>query len=189
MTRHSEGLPLRQVGDPHGTLTSFDGVPDKKTTELLRRSRPRATRRFSHDHVSRSRDEAGLSSLDAEHPALLFEELMDSKPSAHREHRLHTREWLHLGDEPLVLETPPKLLGILDSRVSRCRRLRQRRPDKAKSASSSLSRPATGAIPEAFVINNNTYGNCLFWPRIQVRSKSRPCGPEASQSLSSVQKG
>jgi hypothetical protein len=81
-----------------GTLKFFDGFPDDSTVEKVRMR-------------------TGLHQLGANNSTVaIFEELLDSKAlwlTANTD-SIYFATWLDLHDGPLVIETPPKVLGFLD---------------------------------------------------------------------------
>ena len=105
-----------------GTLTSVDGVPDAETTQKV------------YDHLDLNRaTEAFLNGLPIasmyglEHAyrkegppnttALLWEDLMDSKALwlTPNTVSVYMAAWLEVGDEPMVIETPPNVLGFINN--------------------------------------------------------------------------
>ncbi|MEO2028218.1 MAG: DUF1254 domain-containing protein [Fuerstiella sp.] len=104
-----------------GVLTSVDGVPDRATVQKV------------YDHLDFHRGvEAFLSGIQiASMSALrkgclevgppnttvqIFEDLMDSKTLwlTPNTTSIYNVVWLELKDEPMVVETPPDVLGIID---------------------------------------------------------------------------
>ena len=85
--------------------------------------------------------------------------------------------WLELSDEPMVIETPPDVLGIIDDHwfkyVADFGRLG---PDKSKGGKFLIIPPGyEGEIPEGyFVTRTNTYGNWVIWRGFQVDGSPRP---------------
>ncbi|MCK5069863.1 MAG: DUF1254 domain-containing protein, partial [Desulfocapsa sp.] len=104
-----------------GTLTSFDGVPDAKTTQLVydNLDLERATQAFlsSIQIASMYAMEEGIRGFGPPNTtALLFEDLMDSKALwlTPNTVSVYMASWMELGDEPMVVETPPNVLGFID---------------------------------------------------------------------------
>ena len=104
-----------------GILTSFDGVPDAKTTQLV------------YDNLDFQRavqaylNGIQIASMSAKHKgilqfgppnttAVLFEELMDSKALflTPNTTSVYMMSWLEMTDEPIVVPTPPNVLGFID---------------------------------------------------------------------------
>ena len=104
-----------------GTLTSFDGVPDAETTQKVydNLDRERATQAFlsSIQIASMYAMEEGILGFGpANTTVLLFEDLMDSKALwlTPNTVSVYMASWMELGDEPMVVETPPNVLGFID---------------------------------------------------------------------------
>ncbi len=149
-----------------GALTSFDGVPDKKTAQKI------------YDHLDFQHGvQAFLSSIQiasmhvmrkgildfgpANTTAVLFEDLMDSKTLwlTPNTTSVYMASWLEMTDEPWVLETPPDVLGIIDDHwfkyVGDFGRLG---PDKSKGGKFLIIPPGyKGSVPDGyFVLRTNT---------------------------------
>ncbi len=111
-----EGIATPDKLETHlGTLTSFDGVPDKETTQKIYDDLDlrRATEAFlaTLPVASMSAMEKGLRSFGPPNTTvLLFENLMDSKSLwlTPNTVSIYQVAWVELGDEPIVIETPPK---------------------------------------------------------------------------------
>jgi len=104
-----------------GALSFFDGVPDGQTVEKVYNFLD-----FQHAYQAYM---AGIkiASMDAirkgilqfgppNTTAILFEDLMDSRALflTANTTSVYQMAWLQLGDEPMVIETPPDVLGIID---------------------------------------------------------------------------
>ena len=104
-----------------GTLTSFDGVPDAATAQKVYDNLDfqRATQAYLNSIQIASMNgmrEGILKWGPANYTALLFEELMDSKtlfltPNTTSIYQLL---WLDLTEGPMVIETPPNVIGLVD---------------------------------------------------------------------------
>jgi hypothetical protein len=166
-----------------GVLTSVDGVPDKKTVETI------------YDNLDFHRGlDAFLSGIQiasmsairrgclAEGPpnttVQIFENLMDSKaywltPNATS---IYNVAWLELKDEPMVIETPPDVLGIIDDHwfkyVGDFGRLG---PDKGKGGKFLVLPPGyEGNVPEGYhVMRTSTFGNWVIWRGFQVDGSTK----------------
>ena len=104
-----------------GTLTSFDGVPDKETTQKVydELDLQRATQAFlsTIQVASMVAMEHGIRSFGPPNTtAILFEELMDSRALwlTPNTVSVYQAAWMELGNEPMVVETPPNVLGFID---------------------------------------------------------------------------
>jgi hypothetical protein len=167
-----------------GTLTSFDGVPDEATTQLVydNLDLQRATQAFlsSIQIASMYAMEQGMREVGPPNTtALLFETLMDSKAFwlTPNTSNVYMASWLELGDEPMVIETPPDVLGFIDDAwfkyVVDFGRLG---PDKALGGKFLILPPGyEGDVPEGYhVARTNTYGNWVIWRGFQVDGSPKP---------------
>ncbi|SMP72544.1 Uncharacterized conserved protein [Neorhodopirellula lusitana] len=168
-----------------GTLNCFDGVPDKKTTELVfdQLAFQRATQAFlsTIQVSSMAAMEHGIREFGPPNTtALLFEDLMDSKALWLTPNTVSVYQtmWLELGDEPMVLETPPKVLGILDDAWFRyVADFGNAGPDKGKGGKFLLVPPGyEGDLPDEgyYVYHTRTHGNWMVWRGFQVEGSTKP---------------
>jgi hypothetical protein len=167
-----------------GDLNFFDGVPDKETVEKVYNFLD-----FQHGFQAYMSG-VQIASMDAMRKgilefgpanttAVLFEDLMDSKALflTANTTSVYQMAWLQLGDEPMVIETPPDVLGIIDDHwfkyVADFGRLG---PDKGKGGKFLIIPPGyDGAIPEGYhVARTNTYGNWVIWRGFQVDGSTKP---------------
>ena len=102
-----------------GTLTSFDGVPDERTTRLVYDNLDfqRAVQAYLNGIQIASMYGMRRGILEfgpANTTALLFENLMDSKALflTPNTTSVYMTAWLEMTDEPHVIETPPNVLGL-----------------------------------------------------------------------------
>jgi hypothetical protein len=103
---------------------------------------------------------------------LLFEELMDSKAIwlTPNTTSVYMASWIELGDEPMVLETPPDVLGLLNDHwfkyIIDFGRLG---PDKNKGGKFLILPPGyEGDIPDGYIVTqSNTYGIWSVWRGFQ----------------------
>ena len=112
----------------------------------------------------------GLASIgvDNNQTVALFEDLMDSKSLflTPNTESIYNIMWVDVKDGPVVLETPPDVLGIIDDHwfhyVADFGRVG---PDKGQGGKYLLVPPGyKGEIPEGyFVYHSKTYGNLVFW--------------------------
>jgi len=176
-----------------GTLNLFDGVPDKQTTELVYEELAfqRATQAFlaTLPTASMAGMEAGLRKFGPPNTtALLFEDLMDSKALwlTPNTVSIYQAMWLELGDEPMVLETPPKVLGLIDNAWFRyVLDFGNAGPDKGKGGKFLLVPPGyEGDIPEGYyVYHTKTHGNWMVWRGFQVDGSTKPAIEETKKFL------
>lgn len=174
-----------------GTLTSVDGVPDAETTQKV------------YDHLDLNRaTEAFLNCLPIasmyglEHAyrkegppnttALLFEELMDSKALwlTPNTVSVYMVAWLEVGDEPMVIETPPNVLGFVnDAWFKYVLDFGKAGPDKGKGGKFLITPPGyEGEIPEGYhVAETNTHGHWVIWRGSQVDGSPKPAIDETKK--------
>ena len=104
-----------------GELNFFDGVPDVESAQKIYNLLD-----FTHAYQA-FLDGTKIASMDgirkgilefgpANTTAVLFEELMDSKALflTANTTSVYMFSWLKLGDEPMVIETPPNVLGFIN---------------------------------------------------------------------------
>ena len=167
-----------------GTLTSVDGVPDEKTIQKVYDNLDlnRATEAFLNGMpiASMYAMKRGLLEFGpANTTAVLFEELMDSKALwlTPNTTNVYMASWLELGDEPMVIETPPDVLGFIDDAwfkyVIDFGRLG---PDKGEGGKFLILPPGyDGDVPDGYhVAKSSTYGNWVIWRGFQVDGSPKP---------------
>jgi len=167
-----------------GTLTSFDGVPDPETAQKV------------YDNLDFQRAvQAYLSSIQiasmygmrkgilefgpANTTALLFEDLMDSKALwlTPNTVSVYMATWLELADEPMVIETPPNVLGIIDDHwFHYVTDFGNAGPDKGKGGKFLILPPGyEGEVPDGYhIARTPTYGNWVIWRGFQVDGSTAP---------------
>jgi len=188
-----EGIATQDKLETHlGTLTSFDGVPDKKTTQKVYDDLDlrRATEAFLAclPVASMSAMEKGVRSFGPPNTtSLLFENLMDSKSLwlTPNTVSIYQVAWVELGDEPMVIETPPKVLGIIDDAwFQYVADFGNAGPDKGQGGKFLLLPPAyKGDVPEGYyVAHSQTYGNWIVWRGFQVNGSTKPA-VEATKAM------
>jgi hypothetical protein len=187
-----EGIETPNTMETHlGTLTSFDAVPDKETTRKIYDDLDlrRATEAFlaTLPVASMAAMESGLRSLGEPNKVVIqFRELMDSKSLwlTPNTVSIYQGVWCELGDEPMVIETPPKVLGIIDDAwFHYVTDFGNAGPDKGQGGKFLLVPPGyEGKLPEGyFVARTQTYGNWVIWRGFQVDGSTKPA-VEATQS-------
>jgi len=174
-----------------GTLTSFDGVPDKETTQKIydELDLQRATQAFlsTIQVASLVAMEHGLTSFGPPNTTVLqFEQLMDSKSLwlTPNTVSVYQAAWMELGDEPMVLETPPKVLGFIDDAwFQYVVDFGNAGPDKGKGGKFLILPPGyEGEVPDGYhVARSQTYGNWVVWRGFQVDGSTKEA-IEATQS-------
>jgi hypothetical protein len=167
-----------------GDLTFFDGVPYPETAEKV------YDYIDLHNAVDAYIKGIQIASMNAMHvgnlefgppntTVLMFENLMDSKSFwlTPNTTNIYMSMWMELGDEPMVIETPPDVLGIIDDNwfkyVADFGRLG---PDKSQGGKFLILPPGyEGDIPDGyFVYSSNTYGNWVIWRGFQVDGNTEP---------------
>ena len=180
-----EGIATPDKLETHlGTLTSFDGAPDKETTQKLYDDLDlrRATEAFlaTLPVASMSAMEKDLRTFGPPNTtALLFEDLMDSKSLwlTPNTVSIYQVAWVELGDEPMAIETPPKVLGIIDDAwFQYVADFGNAGPDKGQGGKFLLVPPGyKGELLGGYhVAMTQTYGNWVVWRGFQVNGSTKP---------------
>jgi hypothetical protein len=180
-----EGIETPTKMETHlGSLSSFDGVPDAETTRKIYDDLDlrRATEAFlaTLPVASMSAMEAGLRKFGPPNTtALLFEDLMDSKALwlTPNTVSVYMVAWVELGDEPMVIETPPKVLGLIDDAwFHYVADFGNAGPDKGQGGRFLLVPPGyEGELPEGYhVARTGTHGNWVAWRGFQVEGSTKP---------------
>ena len=168
-----------------GTLNFFDGVPaDDETVQKV------------YDNLDFQRGvQAYLNSIHiasmygmrkgllefgpANTTAVLFEALMDSKALwlTPNTTSVYMASWLELKDEPMVIETPPNVLGIIDDHYFKyVADFGNAGPDKGKGGKFLILPPGyEGEVPDGYhVARTKTYGNWVIWRGFQENGNPAP---------------
>ncbi|MGD8957887.1 MAG: DUF1254 domain-containing protein [Chromatiaceae bacterium] len=167
-----------------GALKFFDGVPDEATAQKV------------YDNLDFQRAvQAYLSSIQiasmhgmrkgilgfgpANKTVLLFEQLMDSKALwlTPNTVSIYMAMWLEMKDEPMVIETPPDVLGLIDDHwFHYVADFGNAGPDKGKGGKFLILPPGyEGEVPRGYhVARTNTYGNWVIWRGFQVDGSTAP---------------
>jgi hypothetical protein len=167
-----------------GTLTSFDGVPDAETTQKVYDNLDlnRATEAFLNclPIASMYALEQGILDLGpANTTALLFENLMDSKALwlTPNTTSVYMVTWMELGVEPMVIETPPNVLGFInDAWFNYVVDFGNAGPDKGKGGKFLILPPGyEGDIPDGYhVAKSKTFGNWVIWRGFLKNGSPKP---------------
>ena len=167
-----------------GVLTSFDGVPDKATTQKVYDDLDlrRATEAFlaALPIASMAAMETGVRSFGPPNvTAALFENQMDSKSLwlTPNTVSIYQVAWVELGDEPMVIETPPRVLGIIDDAwFQYVADFGNAGPDKGQGGKFLLVPPGyEGELPAGYhVARTNTIGNWVVWRGFPVNGSTKP---------------
>lgn len=185
-TEIPEGIstPNKLVTETLGELDFFDGVPYKETSKKV------YDYVDFHNAVNAYVTGIQIASMEAlkrgllefgpaNQTAVLFENLMDSKSLwlTPNTTSVYMASWLELGNEPMVIETPPDVLGIIDDHwfkyVADFGRLG---PDKGKGGKFLIVPPGyEGDLPKGyFVAHANTHGNWVIWRGFQKDGSPKP---------------
>ena len=167
-----------------GVLTSVDGVPDKATVQKVYDNLDfhRGVEAFLSGIQIASMSAIRKGCIDvgpANTTVQIFEDLMDSKAFwlTPNTTSIYNVTWLELKDEPMVIETPPDVLGIIDDHwfkyVGDFGRLG---PDKGKGGKFLIVPPGyRNEVPDGYhVMRTNTYGNWVIWRGFQVDGSTKP---------------
>lgn len=159
---------------PIGTLNFFDGVPDQATAQIvydnLDLSRAVQTYLNTVQIASMQAMRQGILKFGpANYTVLTFEDLMDSKALflTPNTSSVYFFMWLDLKDGPMVVETPPNVLGIVDNAwFHYLADFGAAGPDKGKGGTYLFLPPDfEGDAPEGDYITKqaSTYGHWLLW--------------------------
>lgn len=167
-----------------GTLNFYDGVPLPETAEKVYDyldlvNAVDAYTKGIHIASMEAMKQGILSQGPANETVIIFEELMDSKTLflTANTTSVYMMSWLELGDEPMVIETPPDVLGIIDDHffkyVADFGRLG---PDKAQGGKFLILPPGyEGDVPEGYFVSQaNTYGHWVIWRGFQKDGDPQP---------------
>ena len=160
-----------------GELNFFDGVPDIESAQKVY-----SLLDFTHAYQA-FLDGTKIASMEAmrkgilefgpaNKTAILFEELMDSHTLflTPNTTSVYMMSWLEMGDEPMVIETPPNVLGFLNDAWFRyVVDFGNLGPDKAQGGKFLILPPGyKGDVPEGYyVARTNTNGNWVVWRGFQ----------------------
>ena len=169
---------------PIGTLTSFDGVPDKTTTQKVYDNLDfqRATQAYlsTLQVASMYAMREGLLGFGPANTTVLqFENLMDSKALwlTPNTVSVYMGTWMEMSDEPMVIETPPRVLGFIDDMWFKyVTDFGNAGPDKGKGGKFLIVPPGyKGKIPDGYhVARTNTYGNWVVWRGFVENGSTKP---------------
>jgi hypothetical protein len=158
-----------------GTLKFFDGYPDDATTQKVYDNLDfmRGVDAFLNAMPGASAEaiRVGWASQGAvnNQTLLIMEDLMDSKSLflTPNTESIYHMAWLDVSDGPLVIETPPNVLGIIDDHWFKyVGDFGNAGPDKGKGGKYLLLPPGyDGEVPEGYtaVLRTKTYGNLMFY--------------------------
>lgn len=156
-----------------GKLNFQDGIPTKETAQLLYDNLDfmRGIEAFMSAMPGASVEalRAGIVGEGADNnTVLVFEQLMDSRSlflTPNTESVYHLM-WLDTSDGPLVIESAPNILGIVDDHwFEYVGDVGNAGPDRGKGGKYLLLPPGyKGDVPDGYhVMRSGTYGNLYFW--------------------------
>ncbi|VVS90545.1 DUF1254 domain-containing protein [Desulfoluna spongiiphila] len=167
-----------------GVLTGFDGVPDAATIQKVydQLDLQRATQAFlsTIPIASMYAMEKGLLAFGpANSTALLFEDLMDSKSLwlTPNTVSVYMAAWMELGEEPMVIETPPNVLGFInDAWFHYVVDFGNAGPDRGKGGKFLIVPPGYRKdVPSGYhTVRTETYGHWVVWRGFQVGGSPKP---------------
>lgn len=167
-----------------GTLEFFDGFPTEATAQKCFDNLDflRGVEAFLNGCPGASlvAMREGMRSIGAVDGAIgITTTLMDSKSLflTPNTESIYTGTWLDLKDGPVVIESPPNTLGIVNDFWFRyVADLGNAGPDKGKGGKYLFVGPGyEGEIPEGyFVFHSPTYGNFLIWRAFTVDGDPKP---------------
>lgn len=176
-----------------GTLSLTDGVPDEETVRNVYDNLDfqRGVQAFLHgiQIASMSAMRTGILEFGpSNETVLIFETLMDSKALwlTPNTTNIYMATWLELSDEPMVIETPPDVLGLIDDHwfkwVGDFGRLG---PDQSQGGKFLILPPGyDGEVPDGFfVYPTSTYGNWVIWRGFQVDGDTAPAVRTTKQTF------
>lgn len=167
-----------------GELNFFDGVPLPETADKVYdyidlHNAVDAYVRGIHIASMEAMKNGLLEFGPANKTALLYEGLMDSKAFwlTPNTTSVYMASWLEVSDEPMVLETPPDVLGFINDHwfkyVVDFGRLG---PDKGQGGKFLIvPHGYEGEIPEGYhVAHTKTHGHWVIWRGFQVDGSTKP---------------
>jgi hypothetical protein len=176
-----------------GTLNFFDGFPDDATVQKVYENLDfqRCVQVFltAMPAASLYAMRTGFRMFGPDNQtALITESLMDSRTlvlTANSE-TIYSFAWLDTKDGPLVVETPPNVLGMINDFWCRyVADVGNAGPDKGKGGKYLLLPPGhTGAVPEGyFVVRSRTFGNLFAIRSFIVNGGLRPALESAKKNF------
>jgi hypothetical protein len=174
-----------------GALTSVDGVPDEATAQKIYDNLDfqRATQAYLNSIQVASLSGVRTAYLEfgpANKTILCWEDHMDSKALwlTPNTVSIYFACWMELGKEPLVIETPPNMLGLIDNAwFNYVTDFGNAGPDKGKGGTFIIAPPeydeaAVAKLkadhPTAFVSRSETYGHWILWRGLEVDGSTAP---------------
>ena len=173
-----------QVDTPFGTLHFVDGFPDKESTAKLHDNLDfqRAVQAYllGLPAVSQWANRKGILDFGPPNTTVpIFETMMNAKTLelTANNNTPYTWFWIDLSKGPLVLEAPPKVLGLVDDMWYRfASDIGFVGPDKGAGGKYLLIPPGyKGEVPSGyFVVRCATYSNWVAWRTFLVNGSPAP---------------
>lgn len=176
-----------------GELSFFDGVPLPETAEKVYDYLDLIN---AVDAYTKGIQIASMEAMKrgiltfgpANETAVIFEELMDSKALflTANTTSVYMTSWLELDEEPMVIETPPDVLGIIDDHyfkyVADFGRLG---PDKSQGGKFLILPPGyEGEVPEGYFVSQaNTFGHWIIWRGFQKDGNPKPAVDDTKRTF------
>jgi len=167
-----------------GTLKFFDGYPDDTTTQTVYENLDfmNGVKAFLNCVPGASaegfRTGWATQGADNNQTVIIMEDLMDSKSLylTPNTESIYHMAWFDTSEGPLVIETPPNVLGIIDDHWFKyVGDFGNAGPDKGKGGKYLLLPPGyEGEVPEGyFVLRSKTYGNLMFYRGFLVNGSTK----------------
>jgi hypothetical protein len=190
---HNAWSKKARSGHRLGTLNFFDGFPDEATIAKVYDNLDfqRGVQAFltGVPGASQVAIRNGIRSFGPDNKTVvLFESLMDSKSlflTANTE-SVYAWAWLNLKDGPMVIETPPNVLGVIDDFWFRnVIDFGNVGPDKGKGGKFLILPPGyKGEIPKGYIVARSpTFNNLLFWRGFLVDGSSKPAADSIKKTF------
>ena len=167
-----------------GTLRFFDGLPDEETVKTVYDNLDfqRAVEVFlsAMPAASMCGNRDGIRALCPDNQRVLITDtLLDSRSIVltGNTETVYVAGWLDTHDGPLVLEVPPRMLGMIDDFWSRyVTDMGNAGPDRGQGGKYLLLPPDyVGDVPDGYyVVRSRTYGNIMFCRGFMEHGDPRP---------------
>jgi hypothetical protein len=179
-----------------GTLKFSDGFPDGGTVEKVYDNLDfeRGVQAFLTAMPGASlyayREGARSQGANDNQTVLITEDLMDSRSLflTPNTETIYNMMWLDFKNGPLVIESPPNILGMIDDFwFHYVGDIGNAGPDKGRGGKFLLLPPGyTGEVPNGyFVLRSKTYGNVFFFRGFVVNGSTKPA-VEATKTMTKV---
>ncbi len=166
-----------------GTLRFFDGFPDKQTADKLwdNLDFQRAVQAYlmALPAVSQAANRNAIRTLGAINTVVpIFEKLLDSRSIflTANDNTVYSWIWLDLSKGPLVVEVPPKVLGVMNDMWFRwVTDVGVTGPDKGEGGRYVILPPGyDGDVPGRIVVRSPTFNLWVPWRSFLVNGDPKP---------------